>query len=190
MEITKLEKAALITTGAAAAYKTLLWSVHASVGAKEPWMLALQWLFAAVSFAAFDLVLMAVVARGWSWHGALALLVASIVSGAIGLEVGNGDSWPALHAAPALTLAMFGLHLMLAHAPTTTANAPEPSITNAVQVNVGQPLPRTFAQFTAARAAELPDASPAELAAELGTSESTVKRLLDRVSVITAQQEG
>jgi hypothetical protein len=182
MEITRLEKAALITTGAAAAYKTLLWSVHARVDSTEPWIIALQWSFALVSFAAFDLVLMAVVARGWSWHGALALLVASVVSGAIGLEVGRAEAWPALHAAPAVTLAMFGLHLMLSGT-TTTITAPEqPSVTN-TQINIGT-LPRTFADFAAARARELPDATPAQLAALLETNEPTIRKLLDRAGVV------
>lgn len=112
-KITGLEKAALITTGAAAAYKTLLWSLEASVDSTEQYIFWLRVLFALVSFAAFDLVLMAVIGRGWSWHAAVALGVASIVSGAIGLEVGHVVIWPALHAAPAITLAAFGLHLML-----------------------------------------------------------------------------
>lgn len=186
MEITKLEKAALITTGAAAAYKTLLWSLQTSIEAQSDALFWLRVLFAAVSFAAFDLVLMAVVARGWSWHGALALLVASVVSGAIGLEVGRGAAWPVLHAAPAVTLAMFGLHLMLSNQaaplPTTTTT------TTNTQINIGV-LPRTFAEFVAARAAESPGATPAQLAAELGSTEKTVLRLLDRVSVVSTTPE-
>lgn len=181
MEITKLEKAALITTGAAAAYKTLLWSLEASVDSQSAEIFWLRVLFAFVSFAAFDLVLMAVVARGWSWHGALALIVASVVSGAIGLEVGWHAAWPALHAAPAITLAMFGLHLMLSR--PAEQIAPASSVTN-TQINISTPLPRTFADFAAARAQELPNATPAQLAIELGTGESTVRKLLERAGVV------
>lgn len=183
MEITKLEKAALITTGAAAAYKTLLWSLEANVDSAEVWIIGLRALFAFISFAAFDLVLMAVIGRGWSWHAALALGVASVVSGAIGLEVGKVVTWPELHAAPALTLAAFGLHLMLCRPAPNTQHS---TITN-TQINVGV-LPRTFAEFAAARAAELPGATPAQLAIELGTGESTVRKLLERAGVVIEQQ--
>jgi hypothetical protein len=61
---------------------------------------------------AFDLVITSVVFRGWSWSGALALLVAAAVSAAIGLDVARVWTMPALHAAPAITLAAFGAHLM------------------------------------------------------------------------------
>lgn len=186
MEITKLEKAALITTGAAAAYKTLLWSLEASVSANDMPMQVLRVIFAALSFVAFDLVIMAAVSRGRQISGVAALIVAAGVSGAIGLEVAGVVKWPALHAAPAITLAAFGLHLMLSR--PNAAPAAEPSSTvNNTQINVGV-LPRTFAQFTAARAAEMPDATPAQIAAELGTSESTVRRLLDRVALIATEQ--
>lgn len=188
MEITKLEKAALITTGAAAAYKTLLWSLLESVDSTNGWIVLLRVLFAFISFAAFDLIMLAVVARGWSWSGATALIVAGSVAAAIGLSVGTGTAMPALHAAPAITLGAFGLHLMRCRTPASTP--PEPTIMNNTQINVGV-LPRTFAAFAAARARELPDATPAQLAAELGTSESTVRRLLDRAPVInTIPEEG
>lgn len=186
MEITKLEKAALITTGAAAAYKTLLWSLEASVTANDTPMLVLRVIFAALSFVAFDLVIMAAVSRGRQISGIAALIVASGVSGAIGLEVAGVVTWPALHAAPAITLAAFGLHLMLSR-PNAAPEQPG-SVTNNTQINVGVPLPRTFAEFAAARAAERPDATPAQLALEMGTSESTVRRLLDRVALINSEQ--
>lgn len=187
MEITKLEKAALITTGAAAAYKTLLWSLEASVTANDTPMLVLRVIFAALSFVAFDLVIMAAVSRGRQISGIAALIVASGVSGAIGLEVAGVVTWPALHAAPAITLAAFGLHLMLSR---PAAAEPPGSVTNNTQINVGV-LPRTFAEFAAARAAELPHATHAQLAAELGTGESTVRKLLERagVTIEASQQE-
>lgn len=211
MEITKLEKAALITTGAAAAYKTLLWSLEATVTSTDPNIAWLRIIFAALSFVAFDLVITSVVFRGWSWSGAGALAVAGGVSAAIGLDVARVWTMPALHAAPAIVLVAFGAHLMWcrridvaqliadavasARGPLEAALSAERErrqqaeqqaqhISQAVQVNVGQPLPRTFAQFTAARAAELPDATPAQLAIELGTGESTVRKLLERAGVM------
>jgi hypothetical protein len=190
MEITKLEKAALITTGAGAAFMTLLWNLAVSVDSVNGWIVGLRILFALVSFAAFDLVLLSIVLRGLSISGIAALIVVSGLSGAIGLEVAGVVEWKALHAAPALALAAFGAHLMFSGvgraAPTT-----EPASTiNNTQINVGV-LPRTFAQFAAARAAEMPDATTAQIAAELGTGESTIRKLLDRaaVTVTTTTQE-
>lgn len=192
MDITRLEKAALVTTGAGAAFMTLLWNLMAKVDSTDPWIVGLRVLFALVSFAAFDLVLLAVIARGWSISGVAALIVTSGLSGAIGLQVSGEVDWPALHAAPALALAAFGAHLMIAR-PAPAAGEPAPTITNAVQVNVNQQLPRTFAEFAVARAAELPGATPAQLAIELGTGESTVRKLLERAGVVidqSAHQEG
>lgn len=186
MEITKLEKAALITTGAAAAYKTLLWSLELPIDAGGGWALSLRILFALLSFAAFDLVLMAVIARGWSVSGAIALIIAAGVSGIIGLSVGKAAAIPELHAAPALTLAAFGLHLMLRR-PAPAESAP-PAITQAVQVNVGQQLPRTIAGFIAARHAERPDRPHHELASELGTNEAIVQKALALAPAVSEQE--
>jgi len=179
MEITKLEKAALITTGAAAAYKTLLWSLEANVDLSEVWIIGLRALFAFISFAAFDLVLLAVIARGWSISGMAALIITSGLSGAIGLHVSGVVTWPALHAAPALALAAFGLHLMISRqaAPASVESAPQ-AITQAVQVNVSQQLPPTVAAYIAARATELPDSTPDELAAALGVGVMSVRKVL------------
>jgi hypothetical protein len=215
-DITKLEKAALITTGAAAAYKTLLWSLEARVDSTDPAIAWLRIIFAALSFVAFDLVITAVVFRGWSWSGAIALVVAAIVSAAIGLDVAAVWTMPALHAAPAVTLAAFGVHLMwsrridlariaadaadAARAPLETAlaaeraaraaaeqalrDAPAAQATAAVQVNVAgaAQLPRTIAAFIAARAAEMQGATQGQIAAELGTSADTVRRMLERAT--------
>lgn len=188
MEITRLEKAALITTGAAAAYKTLLWSLEASVTSTDWPIVSLRIVFAFVSFAAFDLVLMAVVARGWSWSGATALLIAAGVSAAIGLDVGGVGHMPGLHAAPAVTLAAFGLHLMLCRPQGTgdREQGTDPhSITQAVQVNVAPSLPATVAAYIAAKAAELPDSSPNELAQLLGVGSASVRKVLQ----IPSEQE-
>lgn len=187
MEITKLEKWALGTTGAAAAYKTLLWSLEATVNSSDTPYTVLRILFAALSFVAFDLVVGAVVLRGWSLSGVPALIVASAASGAIGLQVSKVVTAPALHATPAVVLAAFGLHLMWCCRPAPAPAVESPGTVNNTQINVGV-LPRTFAQFAAARAAEMPDATPAQIATELGTSESTVRRLLDRVAMINTEQ--
>src|SRR5437868_12064075 len=112
-EIKNLEKAALLTTGAAAAFKALLWSLGASVDSADPAIVWLRIIFAGLSFVAFDLVIAAVVFRGWSRSGAAALGVAALVSALIALDVAKVWENPALHAAPALTLAAFGVHLML-----------------------------------------------------------------------------
>ena len=113
MNITKLEKAALITTGAAAAFKTLLWSLEASLDSTDPNIVMLRVLFAVISFVAFDLVIVAVAMRGWSRSGAVTVAVAALVSALIALDVAKVWPAPALHAAPAVTLAVFTLHLML-----------------------------------------------------------------------------
>jgi hypothetical protein len=203
MEITKLEKAALITTGAAAAYKTLLWSLEANIDSTDPAIYWLRIIFAALSFVAFDLVITSVVFRGWSWGGAGALLVAAAVSAAIGLDVARVYTMPALHAAPAITLAAFGAHLMwsrridmaeLIAAAVKEASAAleaaverekqarlaaeQAHITQAVQVNVVQQLPPTVAAYIAARAAELPESTPDELAQLLGVGVMSVRKVL------------
>lgn len=191
MEITKLEKAALLSIGAAAAFKALLWSLNQTVDSTEQYVVILRIVFAGLSFVAFDLVIGAVVLRGWSGSGAAALVIAGAVSACLALDVSGVWVEPALHAAPALTLVAFGLHLMWcrrapiappAATPAETAHAPQSTaaITQAVQVNVAAaaPLPRTFALFAAARAAELPSYSQAQLAAELGTSPDTIRRML------------
>lgn len=184
MHITRLEKTAFITAGAGASFMALLWNLAVPITATDQWVLVLRAVFAIVSFTAFDLVLLAVVLRGMSPSGIAALIVTSGVSGAIGLEVAGVVSWPALHAAPALTLAAFGAHLMISR--PTAAPAPGGAITNNTQINVGV-LPRTFADFAAARAAELPNATPAQLAAELGTGEATIRKLLDLAGVTINQ---
>jgi hypothetical protein len=195
MEITKLEKAALITTGAAAAFKTLLWSLEASIDSTESSIVWLRVVFAVLSFVAFDLVIVAVVMRGWSKSGAATVAVAAIVSALIALDVAKVWPDPALHAAPAATLAIFAVHLMLSRRVSAAApaesTAPTAAITQAVQVNVAPAtqLPRTFAQFAAARAAEMPGASQAQIAAELGTSADTIRRMLTIAAAAPAEEE-
>lgn len=180
-QLTLLEKSALFTTGAAAAFKTLLWSLEATVDSTDTAIVYLRIAFAVLSFVAFDLVIGAVVMRGWSRSGAVALGVAALVSAAIALDVARVWPAPALHAAPALTLAAFGVHLMLSRRiDEAVPAAPTAQATAAVQVNVATPalLPRTIAGYIAARAAEMSGASQAQIAAELGTSADTVRRAL------------
>lgn len=187
MEITRLEKAALLTAGAGASFMTLLWNLAVTVESDAPAVFWLRILFAAVSFTAFDLQLWSVVARGWSISGIAALVVISGLSGAIGLEVAGVVDWPALHAAPALALAAFGAHLMISRATTTTTAPEQPSVTN-TQINIGT-LPRTLAQFAVARRAELSDVSPEQFALEIGTSVRSAEKLLGSATVITTTQE-
>lgn len=196
MEITKLEKAALITTGAAAASKTLLWSLGASTSSTSEAIGYLLVVFAWLSFVAFDLVIVAVAMRGWSPSGAITVAVAAVVSALIALHVAGVWRLDALHAAPAVTLAVFTLHLMLAGrtdaaplaTPTTTSPQAAAPITQAVQVNVAAPaaLPRTIPLYIAARAAEMAGQTQAAIAAELGTSADTVRRALSIAA--TAEQ--
>jgi hypothetical protein len=145
--ITLLEKLALLSIGAAAAFKALLWSLNQTADSSDWYIVRLRVIFAALSFVAFDLVIGAVVLRGWSKSGAIALLVAAAVSAALALAVAGVWTEPALHAAPALTLAAFGLHLMWIRreagagaadtsAPAEPNAAPVAQATAAVQVNV------------------------------------------------------
>lgn len=203
--ITKLEKSALFTTGAAAAFKTLLWSLEASIDSQDPYIGGLRVVFAVLSFVAFDLVIGAVVYRGWSLSGAAALAFTALVSALIALDVAKVWPNPALHAAPALTLAAFSAHLMWARRvpaavpavaepielPTAApAAAPIAHATAAVQVNVAPAaaLPRTVPHYIAARAAELPQLSNNQLAAELGTSPDTVRRALVTAGAAMAEE--
>lgn len=189
--ISNLDKAALITTGAAAAFKVLLWSLSLSLTSSDPAVGVLRVVFAVLSFVAFDLVLYAVVVdqrrygrSGWSL---LAAAGAAVVSALIALDVAR--VWPldGLHAAPAIMLLLFVLHLVLPHRTLPQGDAsgtapPQqvtPAITQAVQVNVAaSALPATIPAYIIARAAELPHLSAPALATELGTSADTVRRAL------------
>lgn len=192
-KITFLEKAALVTTGAAAAFKTLLWSLQMTVDSTEGSIVYLRIAFAVLSFVAFDLVIVAVAMRGWSASGAVTVVVAALVSALIALDVARVWDAPALHAAPAVTLAVFTLHLMLSNRTSTAEPATQDNaasqITQAVQVNVAPAaaIPETFAALTQYWAAQLPQHSPAMLAAKLGTSPDTVRRAL--TTAVIAEQE-
>lgn len=67
------------------------------------------------------------------------------------------------------------------------APPPPPTQVTNTQINIGM-LPRTYAEFTAARAKELGSATDAEIAAALESTPATVRKLLDRVT--TQAQEG
>jgi hypothetical protein len=177
MEITRLEKAALITTGAGAAFMTLLWNLAVEVDSSNGWIVGLRIAFALVSFAAFDLVLLSIVLRGLSISGVCALIVVSGLSGAIGLEVAGVVEWKALHAAPALALAAFGAHLMFSGVGRAATISEPPSMVNNTQINVGL-LPPTVAAYIAAFAAEHPELLPDELAQRLGVGVKSVRTVL------------
>jgi hypothetical protein len=200
--ITWLEKLALATTGAAAAFKTLLWSLNVSADSADPTIAILRVIFAGLSFVAFDLVIVAAVLRGWTASGAVVVVVSAIVPAMIALDVAKVWDAPALHATPAITLAVFGLHLMrirptetAALATTTAPPAGEPppppqavsTATAAVQVNVAAPaaLPATVSAYIVARAAELPQYTPPQLAAVLMTSSDTVRRAMQAAAPAT-----
>lgn len=189
--ISTLDKAALITTGAAAAFKVLLWSLGMSLTSDEPAVGVLRVVFAILSFVAFDLVLFAVVVdqrrygrSGWSL---LAAAGAAVVSAFIALDVAGVLPFAGLHAAPAIMLLLFVLHLVMPRRTPPQGGASDaavspqsaPAITQAVQVNVGAPaLPATIPAYIIARAAQMPHLSPPALAAEIGTSADTVRRAL------------
>lgn len=204
--VTLFEKVALMSLGAGAAFKALLWALNATTDSADPTITLLRSVFAWLSFVAFDLAIGAVVLRGWSVSGAITIAVAALVSAALALDVSGVWVAPALHAAPALTLAAFSLHLMWATrtpaaalAPLDASPAGEPSppsrgsaqATAAVMVQVAPPaaLPRTVPEFIAARAAELPGASQAQLAATLSTSADTVRRALSAAAPAVEIQE-
>ena len=133
MNLTTLEKAAVISTAAAAAFKVLLWSVGATLNSDEPWLDFARWLFGALSFVAFDLTLMAVVAdqrtHGRGGWGTITLVAAAGFAALIALHVAEVAAMPALHAGPALLLLFFGLHLSSKRdttaALTATPDAPD-----------------------------------------------------------------
>ena len=191
-----LDKLALLTTGAGAAGKVLLLGLGIALnGARPDWATVILWVFAGLSFVAFDLVLGSIVvdARRYGLRGTglLAVAGAALMSALIALEVAGVVAWPALHAAPAVTLLLYALHLMwpypatVAATATATVEAPQTSAsaTAAVQVNVttGAAGARTVPEFIAARAAEL-QLPPPQLAPLLETSPDTVRRALDKVA--------
>lgn len=194
-----LDKLALFTTGAGAAGKVLLWGLGVGLaGARPDWATAILWIFAGLSFVAFDLVLGSIVVdarrHGLRWTGLLAVAGAAALSALIALEVAGVVDWPALHAAPAVTLLLYALHLMWPYPATVadpapaTVEAPQTTAapataTAAVQVNVttAAPAARTVPEFIAARAAEL-QLPPPQLAPLLETSPDTVRRALEKVA--------
>lgn len=191
-ELTRLDKAALITVGAGVAGKVLLWGLGVSLDAPPWWAPYVIALFAILSFVAFDLVLASVVidsrTHGMRWPGVLAVAGAAVVSASIGLQIASVVDWPALHAAPAVTLLLYALHLMWPYPQVAAARAGEavapavPTATAAASVQVGvsiaPQLPATVAGFILAHAATDPQVTPPMLAVRLGTSADTVRRAL------------
>lgn len=206
--LTRLDKAALFTTGAGAAFKVLIWSLGASLTtdqATAPWLPIVKAGFALISFVAFDLVLGSVVldarSHGLRWPGVLAVVGAAATSALIALEVAAVFNAPWLHAAPAVNLLLYSLHLMwpyptqstvpaapaseAAPAATEAAAPPQASATAQINVAVGVALPATIPDFIRAHVERNPHASRAALAAQLGTSPDTVRRALEPATAAT-----
>jgi hypothetical protein len=213
--LTRLDKAALFTTGAGAAFKVLIWSLGASLTtdqATAPWLPIVKAGFALISFVAFDLVLGSVVldarAHGLRWPGVLAVVGAAATSALIALEVAAVFAAPWLHAAPAVNLLLYSLHLMwpypqsstvpaapaplpaapaseAAPAATEAAAPPQASATAQVNVALGIALPATIPDFIRSHATQNPQLSRAALAAQLGTSPDTVRRALEPATAAT-----
>jgi hypothetical protein len=122
--------------------------------------------FAVLSFVAFDLVIGAVVMRGWSWSGVAALLTAAIVSAGIALDVAKVWPDPALHAAPVVARAVFGLHLMACRrtSPLTVAHDQTSPPQTEVNVTVN----------TALAHVNMPPSISSTLTADVGGDESIV----------------
>jgi hypothetical protein len=201
--LTLLQKSALITTGAAAAFKILLWSLGLTLTSAGPTfqgfdiLAAVRVLFALLSFVAFDLVLVSVVidarTHGFAWPGAIAAMGAAVVSALIALQVAGVYDVPALHVGPAITMLLYAAHLMLGPQGTPASTAvlpqPEPQTQQSAPLieqhfNVVPQLPRTVREYIEARAAETPGISGPQLAKELGTSPDTIRRALTRQEVI------
>jgi hypothetical protein len=153
-KLTLLDKAALFTTGAGAAFKVLIWALGVSLAADAaaaPWLPLVRAGFAVLSFVAFDLVLGSVVldarSHGMRWPGVLAVVGAAVTSALIALDVSGVAVMQWLHAAPAVNLLLYALHLMWPYAPapaTETAIAiPTVQPVPAAQVNIaiGTPVP-------------------------------------------------
>lgn len=117
LTLSLLQKAALVTTGAAAAFKILLWSLGAPIDSADSVIAGLRVAFATLSFVGFDLVLVAIVVDqrryGATWDGIAAASAAALISALIALDVARVVDWPVLHGAPAALLLLFAVHLML-----------------------------------------------------------------------------
>ncbi len=185
MNLTRLDKAAIATTAAAAAFKVLLWSVGASLAGAEWWLPWVRWLFALVSFVAFDLVVLAVVADqrayGRRWLGTATMTAAALLSGGVALHVAGVVAWPWLHAGPAGLLLLLSLHLSDTRGASGGAPAPL-QVTQAVQVNV-QGTPALHQMERPALQVVSPTARIKDLARQAGVSESTMRRRVERGEV-------
>lgn len=177
--LTRLDKAAVGTTAAAAAFKVLLWSVGASLDSDAVWLPVVRWLFALVSFVAFDLVVLAVVAdqrtHGRRWLGTATMACAALLSGGVALHVAGVIDAPALHAGPAALLFLLALHLSDVRG-TVTVERHSLQVTQAVQVNVAPALsdaPPALSKTAKVKA----------IATERGVSETTVWRWAEKGKV-------
>lgn len=176
--LTTLDKGAVGATAAAAAFNVLLWSVGETLNGDAVWLPVVRWLFALVSFVAFDLVVLAVVAdqraHGRRKLGTATMACAAVLSGGVALHVAGVIAAPELHAGPAALLFLLGLHLSdIRVTPADSAAAPPDSaplqVTQAVQVNVSPALSAT--PHVLSKTAKV-----AQLAAQHGVSTTTMWR--------------
>jgi hypothetical protein len=129
-DLTRWEKAALVTVGAASAYNVLLWSLGYGLAASTPGLTplgVLRVIFAIVSFVGMDLVVIVTVmamraGRRGIWSEAAAGS-AALAAGLIALEVAGVVTWPWLHAAPAVVLYAFMRHVAAPRVAAVTALA-------------------------------------------------------------------
>jgi len=141
-KLTKLEKVALISLGAGSAFNILLFAMGMTLDEAKsgPWYI-IRGVFAVVWFIAFDLTTIATVqamrdGRRSGWAGAT-VACSALAAALIGLDV-SIIRLPALHAANAIVLPLFMLHLA---SPRRTGTSDAPHITQAVQVNVAPAAP-------------------------------------------------
>lgn len=180
LHLTALEKAAVVSTAAAASFKVLLWSVGVTLASDDWWLPAAMWLFGLISFVAFELTAMAVVTdqrmHGRNFWGTIALIMASGIAAAIALHVAGVADLPQLHAGPAILLFFFGLHL------SGKRRSATPDVTPDAAAAAARPPPMpqwpTIPDLIRAAAAAQPHASAAQIAKQLGTSADTVGRAL------------
>lgn len=155
-KLTRLEEAAILATAAAAAFNVLLWNVGVHLDDPAWWLPWVRLLFGVVSFAAFDLVLLAIVAdqraHGRSIFGSIAAIGAALLSAGVALHVARVVELDALHAGPALLLLLFAGHL-------SSVRGVRPEVTAAEQRATEAEQGRTLAEQEVARLRTLAEQS-------------------------------
>jgi hypothetical protein len=128
-KLSVLEKAALVTLAAGNAFNILLFAMGATLqdATTGAWLVA-RLVFAVVQFVAFDLTIIATVqamrdGRRGRWAGAT-VFVAALAAALIGLDVST-VRLPFLHAAYAVVLPLFMMHLATERQPSVNEAATE-----------------------------------------------------------------